>query len=763
MNSSLELALAKKVLPGFGFFGSYTFDRLKVSVDAVVDEVQLEVRNKTPSYLNITRVLFYGKNGELLDFAKVCRSATISSNFEKEPLNVHSLLKAGALIHSDKEKIPSLILDLHSSIYISRIEIANRSDSYGVRSKHLVVISLDGGVEIGRFDNFCGQRLLSAYREILEGIGFSNDFTLAGMNQVDIKANEIRAALAKKISDGSLKYNLPTLISFLPTYDPNPLVNNDVLIFMGGVIANLILDTGTTETAQLNAFKKILITPKRIIRAIEHASIIYSHQYGKPTTLIAGKHKIGRSELSEKKEENLKVMNIVRDQLKAWSIDSVICYGTLLGAVRNQAFIAHDDDVDMLFFYGAKSEAEMMKKRLEVLEKFKEAGYDTHNSGINFTVIPPGCLVGVDLFPEWSNKKQTSLMMEHYKYRMIDTDVLLPTKTIEFYGHEFDVPNQVERFLEERYGTSWSQANPFYEWPWELELHEEWPRRQSVRSLNAKRTVMVAWGQVVGTTETSPPKNSPALISKAISENFDAIEIDVRLSKDSVYVLGHDDVIIGKQGSKIQISKTSSKQLSQFNLGDYQKKANPVITLEKALLLMEDKVVMLDPRVSEDELPKLRKTVDKAGFEPGKILFCGYGDAGVKALNVHFPESVILYKYYGSHVEIDDFVLEELMEKQVDGLMLFWPMHYEDCKPFMKRLKKYGLQVLFYVHGSWPARGEVDKPEASLSQMITAGADYVTSTGSQLSSFKKLVKQPLIDSLGINKTPKKYKLLKGNR
>lgn len=76
-----------------------------------------------------------------------------------------------------------------------------------------------------------------------------------------------------------------------------------------------------------------------------------------------------------------------------------------------------------------------------------------------------------------------------------------------------------------------------------------------------------------------------------------------------------------------------------------------------------------------------------------------------------------------------------------DGIMLYWPLYYEDITDFMRAVNAYDLSALFYCHGSWPGRGEQDDPEVSFRKMIDAGVHFVTTTACDTKSFKLLGKR----------------------
>lgn len=53
--------------------------------------------------------------------------------------------------------------------------------------------------------------------------------------------------------------------------------------------------------------------------------------------------------------------------------------------------------------------------------------------------------------------------MQQYKVRHVNRNLILPLGTTTFLGQQFNVPNDIEGFLLDRYGKGWVSPDPFYE------------------------------------------------------------------------------------------------------------------------------------------------------------------------------------------------------------------------------------------------------------------------------------------------------------
>ena len=147
-------------------------------------------------------------------------------------------------------------------------------------------------------------------------------------------------------------------------------------------------------------------------------------------------------------EALLKEAKQILDQL---SLVFFLRHGTCLGAVRDHAFIAWDDDLDIGSVIGLHGLT--VDHVRSGAEAFKEHGFDVsiEENELNLTV---------DL-------KKSDTQMDWTCYRIIDDSIYqgpvvqIPVslhadlKEIDFLGAKFSVPNPPEEYLRLKYGPEW--------------------------------------------------------------------------------------------------------------------------------------------------------------------------------------------------------------------------------------------------------------------------------------------------------------------
>lgn len=121
-----------------------------------------------------------------------------------------------------------------------------------------------------------------------------------------------------------------------------------------------------------------------------------------------------------------------------------IMFGTLLGAVREQNFIEHDEDTDVYVL------AEYRENILSLLFKFKDNGFEVARYDESLlTIIRNNDYIDIYFFKKKFFKKRVCMQ---YGY---DSNFFNKFEQIPFLDTTFNAPNNYLLLLEELYGKDW--------------------------------------------------------------------------------------------------------------------------------------------------------------------------------------------------------------------------------------------------------------------------------------------------------------------
>jgi hypothetical protein len=145
-------------------------------------------------------------------------------------------------------------------------------------------------------------------------------------------------------------------------------------------------------------------------------------------------------------------------------LDAYLCYGGLLGAVRNGKMIGHDSDVDLAWISAFTHPFDIIRESRAAEKKMRELGWKVvRMSAANFKVwadLPNGKRAGVDVFGSFHVGDYFHLTGS--LRGTLDRDKLLPFAPITLEGVEFPAPRDLDAFLTYTYGPGWRVPDPAF-------------------------------------------------------------------------------------------------------------------------------------------------------------------------------------------------------------------------------------------------------------------------------------------------------------
>ena len=166
--------------------------------------------------------------------------------------------------------------------------------------------------------------------------------------------------------------------------------------------------------------------------------------------------------IDEMMDEVVKLMDVLADKA---GVPTYVCYGTLLGAVRNGKLIGHDNDIDLAYVSEHANPVDVVREAYRVERVLLQEGYTVRRgSGVRINVRLPleDSVRRVDVF--------TSHWVEGVLYIPSDTgfrlprDTILPLTTVELMGRDVSAPANPERLLAATYGENWRVPDPSFKY-----------------------------------------------------------------------------------------------------------------------------------------------------------------------------------------------------------------------------------------------------------------------------------------------------------
>lgn len=170
------------------------------------------------------------------------------------------------------------------------------------------------------------------------------------------------------------------------------------------------------------------------------------------------------SRSAEHVEPLLESISDVVAALEACGIEPFLAYGTLLGAVRQQALIGHDSDADLGYVSRFDHPADATLESFRLQRRLVEMGYSVARySGLAFKIWveeSDGAMRGLDVFGGLMRDGKLYLMGEvGHPFRR---EWVYPRSEVTLEGRTFPAPAQPAPLLEAMYGPSWQVPDPAY-------------------------------------------------------------------------------------------------------------------------------------------------------------------------------------------------------------------------------------------------------------------------------------------------------------
>ena len=213
------------------------------------------------------------------------------------------------------------------------------------------------------------------------------------------------------------------------------------------------------------------------------------------------------------------------------------------------------------------------------------------------------------------------------------------------------------------------------------------------------------------------PENTLAAVELAWRLGADAVEVDVRLTRDGRIVAIHDETTDRTAGTHLEVATAHSSQLRQLDVGRHK---HPKFAGERIPYLEEvlqtvppDRQLFVEIKCGPEILPPLVETLATSG-KRSQVVIIGFDLATVKAAKAMLPDVPAHWlcdkRVFASY---DRSIVEQAKAGGVNGLDVHWT---GVTRRFIQAVKAAGLRLYVWT---------VDDPAQAL-RLMAIGADGIT-------------------------------------
>jgi glycerophosphoryl diester phosphodiesterase len=143
------------------------------------------------------------------------------------------------------------------------------------------------------------------------------------------------------------------------------------------------------------------------------------------------------------------------------------------------------------------------------------------------------------------------------------------------------------------------------------------------------------------------PENTLASVNLAWEHGADAVEVDVRLSRDGEIVLMHDMTTRRTAGHNRRVAHQTLEELRTLDAGSWKGPewaGERIPTLAEVLATVpDDKRLFIDLKVGREVIPELKRVLDDSGVDPEQTVIIGRSLATLEAVKQALPDSPVYW------------------------------------------------------------------------------------------------------------------------
>ncbi|GAA1969104.1 hypothetical protein GCM10009798_32140 [Nocardioides panacihumi] len=247
---------------------------------------------------------------------------------------------------------------------------------------------------------------------------------------------------------------------------------------------------------------------------------------------------------------------VLRELRERCGLDAYLCYGALLGAVRQGTMLGHDSDIDLCYYTGHTAPADIIAESYRIQRALRSLDWRVlRMSGGDIKVFWPlsdGREAHIDIFSAFTIDG-TFYQFGNRNGRFDAGEHLLPLGTVTLEGEEFPAPKHPEEMLSFIYGPNWRVPDPGFR-------YQDDPRgtRRLDGWFRGFRTEVPAWSNVFKAPMLDRVPTGPSSFARwvepQLGEGAKVVDVGAGTGRDAFWLAAQGHPVLATDFSLTALS-----------------------------------------------------------------------------------------------------------------------------------------------------------------------------------------------------------------